>query len=89
MLLHVLPASLLAQIPAGQPNNGHDQPASVHSGAMGSPQQPTTAQLDQLHSAGQLQSLTSPAWLPVENGRITLPVSLPSQATSLLRLTWQ
>lgn len=40
MLLHVLPASLLAQIPAGQPNNGHDQPASVHSGAMGSPQQP-------------------------------------------------
>jgi xylan 1,4-beta-xylosidase len=57
--------------------------------AMGSPQQPTPAQLDQLRAAGQLQSLTSPVWLPVENGRITLPVSLPSQATSLLRLSWQ
>ena len=73
----------------------HDRIDRDHSNAytawltMGSPQQPTTAQLDQLHSAGQLQSLTSPAWLPVENGRITLPVSLPSQATSLLRLTWQ
>jgi hypothetical protein len=34
------PASSLPQMPMGQPNHGHDQPASVHSGAMGSSQQP-------------------------------------------------
>ena len=56
--------------------------------AMGSPQQPTPAQFDQLRAAGQLQALTSPVWIDVHNGRVLLPVSLPSQATSLLRLNW-
>jgi xylan 1,4-beta-xylosidase len=72
----------------------HDRIDHDHSNAytawqvMGSPQQPTPAQLDQLRAAGQLQALTSPVWIDVANGRITLPVSLPSQATSLLRLNW-
>jgi xylan 1,4-beta-xylosidase len=56
--------------------------------AMGSPQQPTPEQYDGLRAAGQLELLTSPQWLDVVDGRITLPVSLPAQATSLLRLSW-
>jgi xylan 1,4-beta-xylosidase len=56
--------------------------------AMGSPQHPPPAQLAQLQAAGQLQSLTSPVWLDVKDGQLALPVDLPSQAVSLLRLSW-
>jgi xylan 1,4-beta-xylosidase len=72
----------------------HDRIDRDHSNAFtawqaaGSPQQPTAEQVEQLRAAGQLQALTSPTWIDVHNGRITLPVSLPSQATSLLRLNW-
>ena len=72
----------------------HDRIDRTHSNAytewqaMGSPQQPTPSQLAQLHSAGQLQMLTSPVWLDVVDGAVTIPVTLPRQATSLLRLNW-
>src|SRR5437879_3258000 len=33
---------------------------------MGSPQSPSSEQYDQLQSAGHLQLLTSPAWIPIE-----------------------
>jgi xylan 1,4-beta-xylosidase len=56
--------------------------------AMGSPQKPTPEQYKQLQSAGQLQLLTSPRWLVVDNGKVTIPTSLPRQATSLMRLKW-
>jgi len=56
--------------------------------AMGSPQQPTPAQLTTLQQSGKLQSLTPPTTVTVENGAITLPFSLPRQATSLVLLTW-
>ncbi len=55
---------------------------------MGSPQQPTSAQYATLKSAGQLQTLTSPEWVQVDHGAITLSTDMPRQATSLLRLTW-
>ena len=56
--------------------------------AMGSPQDPTPEQYAQLKSAGQLQLLTSPEWLDVTTGSVTIATDLPRQATSLLHLTW-
>lgn len=56
--------------------------------AMGSPQSPTPEQYAQLKAAGQLQLLTSPDWLDVENGEVTIPMNLPRQAVSLLHLKW-
>jgi len=56
--------------------------------AMGSPQSPTAEQYAKLKAAGQLQLLTSPRWLDVGNGEVNIALSLPRQATSLLRLQW-
>ena len=56
--------------------------------AMGSPQDPTQAQYVALKAAGQLQLLTSPEWLDVTAGTVTIDTTLPRQAVSLLRLSW-
>ncbi len=56
--------------------------------AMGSPQSPTPEQYAQLKAAGQLELLTSPTWLDVSNGKVTIGTSLPRQATSLMHLKW-
>jgi xylan 1,4-beta-xylosidase len=56
--------------------------------AMGSPQQPSAVQYQQLQDEGQLQLLTSPSWLPIERGRVHLQFVLPRQGLSLLRITW-
>ncbi len=56
--------------------------------AMGSPQSPTPEQYAQLKAAGQLELLTSPAWLDVNNGKVVIDTNLPRQATSLLHLKW-
>ncbi len=55
---------------------------------MGSPQSPTPDQYAQLKAAGQLQLLTSPTWLDVDDGKVTIDASLPRQAVSLLLLKW-
>jgi xylan 1,4-beta-xylosidase len=55
---------------------------------MGSPQSPTPDQYAQLKAAGQLQLLTSPTWLDVAEGKVTIAASLPRQAVSLLLLKW-
>ena len=55
---------------------------------MGSPQSPTPDQYAQLKAAGQLQLLASPAWLDVDDGKVTIAASLPRQAVSLLLLKW-
>ena len=55
---------------------------------MGSPQSPTPEQYASLKAAGQLQLLSSPVWLDVDNGKVTIETSLPRQAVSLLRLKW-
>jgi xylan 1,4-beta-xylosidase len=55
---------------------------------MGSPQEPTAEQYAQLKSAGQLQTLTSPEWLDVESGSVTVRTDLPREAPSLLHLSW-
>jgi xylan 1,4-beta-xylosidase len=56
--------------------------------SMGSPQTPTAEQYARLKAAGQLELLTSPAWLDVHDGKITIETTLPRQAVSLLRLQW-
>ncbi len=56
--------------------------------AMGSPQSPTPAQYAQLEAAGQLQSLGSPAWVPVKGGVVELDFPLPRQAVSLVQVSW-
>ncbi len=55
---------------------------------IGSPQSPSPEQYEHLQSAGQLQLLTSPAWIPLERGEAHLQFTLPRQGLSLLRITW-
>ena len=56
---------------------------------MGSPQSPTEAQYEQLQRAGQLQLLTSPAWVPIAQGVAHLQFALPRQGMSLIRIAWE
>jgi xylan 1,4-beta-xylosidase len=55
---------------------------------MGSPQSPSTAQDEQLEAAGQLQLLSSPAWISIAQGAAHLQFDLPRQGVSLIRITW-
>jgi xylan 1,4-beta-xylosidase len=42
-----------------------------------------------LESAGQLQLLSSPSWLPMEHGAAHLQFTLPREGLSLIRIGWQ
>jgi xylan 1,4-beta-xylosidase len=55
---------------------------------MSSPQSPTAEQYGRLQRAGQLELLNATEWLNVSDGRVTIKMELPRQATSLLRLEW-
>ncbi|HYL85024.1 MAG TPA: beta-xylosidase [Candidatus Angelobacter sp.] len=55
---------------------------------MKSPQSPSPEQYEELQTAGQLQLLCSPAWIPIERGGARLHFILPRQALSLVRITW-
>jgi len=56
--------------------------------AMGSPQSPTPEQYTRLKEAGALELLSSPEWLDVSDGKVTIGTELPRQATSLMRIQW-
>jgi xylan 1,4-beta-xylosidase len=56
--------------------------------AMGSPQSPTPEQYARLKEAGALELLSSPEWLDVSDGKVTIGTELPRQATSLMRIQW-
>jgi len=56
--------------------------------AMGSPAAPSAEQQARLEAAGQLQLLTSPEWMAVKDGELTIPFSLPRHAVSLIRIQW-
>ena len=56
---------------------------------MGSPQSPTASQYEQLERAGQVQLLTSPAWLPISRGTAHVQLILPRQGISLIRIAWE
>ena len=55
---------------------------------MGSPQQPTAEQYEQLEKAGKLAENNTPPTLIVEDSRATLKLRLPRQAVSLVQLTF-
>jgi xylan 1,4-beta-xylosidase len=55
---------------------------------MGSPQNPTAEQYAALQAAGQLELLSSPEWLDVDGGKVSIASELPRQATSLMHLKW-
>lgn len=55
---------------------------------MGSPQQPTASQIKLLEKAGQLQAMGASKKLPVNNGTLTIKISLPQQGVSLFKLNW-
>jgi xylan 1,4-beta-xylosidase len=56
--------------------------------AMGSPQTPSPSQYRELESAGQLQLLSSPKWVPLGRGTAHLQFELPRQALSLIQFEW-
>ena len=87
---------IIADVPAGvkrvllehyRIDEGHSNAYTVWK-QMGSPQSPTAEQYAELRRAGQLELLTSPQWLDVNQGRVTVAMELPRQAISLLRLQW-
>ena len=55
---------------------------------MGSPQSPSPVQYEQLQYAGQLQLLSSPAWISLDHGAAHLQFALPRQGLSLIRIAW-
>lgn len=55
---------------------------------MGSPQQPTAEQYQQLKAAAALQLLGPPIWADVNNGKLDLTSSMPRQSISLVRISW-
>ncbi len=55
---------------------------------MGSPQQPTPEQYQQLEQAGQLQMDGSPGWRNVDEHNLQLPLDLPRQGLALVRISW-
>lgn len=55
---------------------------------MGSPQNPTAAQITILEKAGQLETVGNPKKLDVKAGSLTVDIALPRQAVSLLKLDW-
>lgn len=55
---------------------------------MGSPQNPTAAQIATLQKAGQLQTMGKPQSLEVSSNHLLVNISIPRQGVSLLRLDW-
>ncbi len=56
---------------------------------MGSPQNPSEEQIRLLEKTGQLTLLTSPSYAPTPTGVLNLPITLPRQGVSLIRLDWK
>jgi xylan 1,4-beta-xylosidase len=55
---------------------------------MGSPQNPTDEQIEQLKSAGQLQLAGSPEWKTAAGGELQFDLLLTQESVTLLRLSW-
>jgi xylan 1,4-beta-xylosidase len=55
---------------------------------MGSPQNPSEEQITALEKAGQLELLSSPEWITINNGEATINFVLPRQGVSLLKFEW-
>ena len=55
---------------------------------LGSPQNPTAAQVTELEKAGQLQTIGKVEKLKTKSGKAIIPISLPRQGVSLLKMEW-
>jgi xylan 1,4-beta-xylosidase len=55
---------------------------------IGSPASLSVSQHEQLQNAGQLELLTSPAWVHIDKGQFSIRFTLPRQGLSLIRLSW-
>ncbi len=55
---------------------------------MGSPQNPNAKQIAQLEDAGQLQAIFTAEKLRISGGQTRIPISLPRQAVSLIKIDW-
>jgi len=55
---------------------------------MGSPQNPTDAQIKELEKAGQLATLEPPKNLVVKSGKLTFAFDIPHSGISFLKLDW-
>ena len=81
-------------LPAGKIKLQHFRIDGEHSNSyevwkkMGSPQQPTPAQVATLEKAGQLQLLSPPKWITVAKAQTKLDFALPVQGVSLLVFSW-
>lgn len=84
----------LKGIPAKQVYMHHYRIDDEHSNSyevwkkMGSPKDPSAAQIAELEKAGQLQLLGSPEWIKTKNGGATIHMTLPRQGVSFLRFEW-
>ena len=57
--------------------------------SMGMPQQPTAAEYAKLEAASDLETLTSPKEVRVQDGVTKIAFTLPRQAVTLLVLEWK
>ncbi len=55
---------------------------------MGSPQQPSAEQISQLEKAGQLEQTSVQRNVAVQDGRLTVPITIERQAVVLLKAEW-
>ncbi len=56
---------------------------------MGSPQNPTPVQIKLLEEAGMLSTIETNKQIKTKNGKMIIPVELPRQGVSLLKLDWK
>jgi xylan 1,4-beta-xylosidase len=56
---------------------------------MGSPQHPTSAQIQELEKSGQLEMLGEPTRIKIKNNQVSIETQLPRQAVSLLKLVME
>jgi xylan 1,4-beta-xylosidase len=81
-------------IPAGKAMLTHYRIDNEHSNSyevwkkMGSPQNPTSAQITELEKAGQLNTLSKPEDIKIIKTIATIKMQLPRQAVSLIRITY-
>jgi len=84
----------IKNIPAGKVLMSHYRIDQDHSNSyevwkkMGSPQNVTDEQYQQLERAGQLELLQAPQWITTIQGEATTKFILPAQGVSLIRLTY-
>lgn len=55
---------------------------------MGSPQNPTAAQITELEKVGQLQAIGQPKKMMAAGGKLLVDISLPRQGVSLIKVVW-